>query len=428
MKNTDKHKLYTLETRKQFSNIVRGVFGDEPKTLTITDYKEIKDILMQLSSKLYEDKRKMSYVWWWRGSGSNHLEQFEIQDNYFYMNRWKMRIKELYINISPVPLFDFIIFRVHGESNDIPLIKNYEWANGYSELNLDRHTINDFSIREYINDGELCYFKQPYNFILTAQFGLPNLNIYTDDEIGKMLNKLLFGLINFETFKNWYTQILIHLKKRIDDFYNYLEQYPMLSLENELGKHIYNNLIKLGTYELNEQTFCRARQLRSQDPYDEANMWNPPADKVAVYEGRYNHFGQSFLYLADDEDTAFKEVIPEWHKSCSMVQIKIQKPIKVLDLRRVNFYSEDKGMDYIILHYMLVHEGTISQETKNDFIKPEYLVPRFVADCARLNEFEGILFNSTKGKGDNAVLFEPESLKNTGRIATLDKPYIYTNN
>ncbi|MGF6947570.1 hypothetical protein QF028_000063 [Neobacillus sp. B4I6] len=133
-----------------------------------------------------------------------------------------------------------------------------------------------------------------------------------------MLNKLLFGLIDYETFKNWYAHILVHLKQRIDNLYEYLVQFPMLSLENELGKHIFTNLQKLGTFELSEQTFYRARQLKNQSPYDEANMWNPPADKVAVYEGRYNHFGQSFLYMADDEETAFSEVIPEWHRSCSI--------------------------------------------------------------------------------------------------------------
>ncbi|MGF6947569.1 hypothetical protein QF028_000062 [Neobacillus sp. B4I6] len=109
-----------------------------------------------------------------------------------------------------------------------------------------------------------------------------------------------------------------------------------------------------------------------------------------------------------------------------MIEIKTQKPIKVLDLRRVNFYSEDKGMDNVILHYMLVHEGRISQETNKEYIKPEYLVPGFVADCARLHKFEGILFNSTKGKGDNLVLFEPDMLKTTGKIVTVDNPYIYT--
>ena len=102
-----------------------------------------------------------------------------------------------------------------------------------------------------------------------------------------------------------------------------------------------------------------------------------------------------------------------------MIKFSLQNPINVLDLRKVNFYSESKGMDYIMLHYMLVYEGAISQETKSPYVKPEYLVPRFIADCARINKFEGILFDSTKGKGENLVLFEPEVLKKTSRIDML---------
>lgn len=35
------HKTYTLETRKHFSNIIRSVLGDEPRTITISDRVQI---------------------------------------------------------------------------------------------------------------------------------------------------------------------------------------------------------------------------------------------------------------------------------------------------------------------------------------------------------------------------------------------------
>ena len=37
--------------------------------------------------------------------------------------------------------------------------------------------------------------------------------------------------------------------------------------------------------------------------------------------------------------------------------------------------------------------------------KPEYFVPRFVADAARAAGFRGILYDSNKFEGYNAVLF-----------------------
>ncbi|TDL88734.1 RES domain-containing protein [Vibrio vulnificus] len=418
------HKTYVLETRRHFSDIIRAVFGDEPKSFIISDQSEINTILMEISRKINLEVNKMSYIWWWRG-GNNHLNKFEVNNNHLYLNNWKLRISELYINISPISIFDFIILRVKGEDNDVPDTQNYEWNNNFTDLNLDKHTLYDFSIRKQLND-DLDYFSQPYNFILTAQFGLPNLDIYPDSLIEKMLNKLLFGEITNEGFQNWYTNVLANLKGEVNRFYNHIVKYPMLALEDKLGKQIYDSLKDLDRYELTDQIFFRARPLIENIPYDEEGMWNPPAYKLAVYEGRYNHFGQSFLYMAADEETAFKEVIPEWHRSCSMIKIKVQETISVLDLRKVNFYSENSSIKYIILHYMLVHEGTISQETKNSYIKPEYVVPRFVADCARLHNFEGILFNSTKNNGDNLVLFKPDMLKERGNVITVDEPYIFT--
>lgn len=420
----DSHNIYVLETRRLFSKIIREVFGEEEKSFTISDPDKIDKVLIQISEKINLQKKKMSYIWWWR-SGNNHLERFETREGYLYLNYWKLRIKELYINISPISIFDFIIFRVIGEVNEIPDTKNYEWNNGeFTDLDLKRHTFFDFNIRKSLGN-ELECFNEPFNFILTAQFGLPNLNIYTESTFEIMLNKLLFEEIDYEYFKNWYTKVLVEVKKYVNRLYEKIIKYPMLALDDKLGKYIYENLKRLGRFQVRDQIFYIARQLNSNIPFDEPNMWHPPSNRVAVYEGRYNHFGQSFLYLANNEETAFMEVIPEWHKSCSMIQIKINKTIDVLDLRRVNFYVEENGLDYILLHYMLVHEGTISREAKNPYIKPEYLVPRFVADCARHYNFDGILFNSTKNNGDNLVLFEPDTLREEGKVITSKIPYIY---
>ncbi|UUI39981.1 RES family NAD+ phosphorylase [Oceanobacillus oncorhynchi] len=370
----------------------------------------------------------MEYIWWWRG-GNSPIGKFEVSGNYLLMDYWKLRIEELYIQISPISVFDYIVFRVKGEKNNTPDIRNYNWTNEFVGVDLDHHTFYDYSIREHV-DEDLQYFKQPYNFILSAKFALPNLNMkgYSDSEIEIMLNKLLFNVIGYNEFKTWYNGILIGLKRQIDQFYNYLKEYPMLALNTEFGRHILENINGLGKHEITNASFYRARKMKEYIPYDEGGMWHPAAEKVAIYEGRYNHFGQSFLYLSSNEMTAFSEVIPLWHRSCSMIRIDVNQPIYVLDLRKVNFYTEEKGMNFIILHYMLVYEGIVSRETKNEYVKPEYLVPRFIADCSRLYDFDGILFSSVKGEGENLVLFEPDKLKLEQTIVTFEQPYIFNQN
>lgn len=229
----DDHKKYTLKTRKHFSTIIRDIFGDQPLSNKIDNKKEIKEVLSRLEEKINLDRKKMSYIWWWRG-GNNHIERFELIDEFLYVNHWKIRLKEIYVHISPISIFDFFIFRVAGETNDSPSTENYIWNNNFVELDLNRHTFQDVYIKEYINE-DILQFKQPYNFIMTAQFGLPNLNLghYSDSRIEIMLNKLLFKNISYIDFARWYTLPLESLRKKIDSFYNHLKKYPMLALDND---------------------------------------------------------------------------------------------------------------------------------------------------------------------------------------------------
>ncbi|MCO6416499.1 RES domain-containing protein [Siccirubricoccus sp. KC 17139] len=56
--------------------------------------------------------------------------------------------------------------------------------------------------------------------------------------------------------------------------------------------------------------------------------------------------------------------------------------------------------------------------------KPEYFVPRFVADAARAVGFRGILYCSTRFKGYNAVLFgwAAGEIRPEGRPSILEWP------
>jgi hypothetical protein len=75
---------------------------------------------------------------------------------------------------------------------------------------------------------------------------------------------------------------------------------------------------------------------------------------------------------------------------------------------------------------MLVYEGAISKHVENEFIKNEYLVPRFLADCARNKNLNGIIFNSTKKPDrENIVLFDPDYLRSIGGLKMESSPYLY---
>jgi hypothetical protein len=343
----------------------------------------------------------------------------------------RLRIKELFVQVSPIPRFDFILLNIEGEEKENAVTEDYAWRGREykleKEVDLESDTIYSGSALGQLNEYNY-YYKLPYNKILTAKFGAPNLNFFSDNKLEFMLNKLLFGVITYIEFTAWYNTPLNHLKKKIDNFHSHLMTFPMLGLDHDVGRFILKHISELPKINIENKIYYRARELKSMSPYMESEMWNPPVGEVPIGEGRYNHFAKSYLYMADNEETVFKEVIPTWHKTCSMARFKVIKCSNVLDLRRVAYYNDDsESLLFSLIHYMLVFEGAVSKPVENEFIKSEYLVPRFLADAARRNRFNGILFNSTKNpNGENLVLFDPENLRSIGWVEMQAEPYLYS--
>ncbi|MUG70602.1 RES family NAD+ phosphorylase [Paenibacillus validus] len=423
---------YKDNTRKFFGKLIRDVFGFEPRYIVL-EKDEVGQKLLEISKKMKETPELLHYTWWWRGGSNCPIESFDVNDGYLYMDGDRIKVKQMLVQISPIPRFDFILLNIEGEEKSQADIYDYEWAKkGYreeDEIDFDKDTFHTFRVLGKVNEKQF-YYKFPYNMILTAKFGAPNNNFFSDSKLEIMLNKLMFGVISYEEFIQWYNTPLSLLKKKVDDFYSYLILNPMLGMNHEVGKLIFKNIKGLPKINIEDKVFYRARELKNMSPYSESEMWNPPAGKVPIGEGRYNHFAKSFLYLANNEETVFKEVIPPWHKTCSMARFKVVKCTNILDLRRVVHYNDDSdNLLLSLLHYILVYEGTISKHVENEYIKNEYLLPRFLADCARSNRFNGILFNSTKNpSGENLVLFDPDNLKKIGWAIMEPEPYLYSVN
>jgi hypothetical protein len=305
MAEPNDQKNYQIETRKHFSGILRNIFGEKSRPISLESKDEIEKFLKSFSSILNSKPDKMGYIWWWRGIRNLHLEKFEFADGFLLMNSFRLMIKSIFVYISAIPRFDFIILNTCGEDIDEADTKNYSWKNAKrfdldyekfdeNDIDLDIHEFDEIEIRKKL-DNEYDYFRLPYIFLLSAQFGMPNQRIFTDTEQGRMLNKLLFNKITYKDFILWYTKILQQLKSRVNRFDSHLRRYPMLGLEDGFGKEITKNLTMLGKHKIMEESYYRARELKMHEPYNEDGMWNPPADKVAIYEGRYNHFGQNKL-------------------------------------------------------------------------------------------------------------------------------------
>jgi len=209
---------------------------------------------------------------------------------------------------------------------------------------------------------------------------------------------------------------------KLFEFNNFLSRYPYLGLNPSLktGKQIFN-LVKNGkTHIVESEEWYRARKLNNESRiYSFDEMGAPDPNKVPVKEHRYNHTGQSFLYLSNFERTAFLEIKERSENICATQKFTIQNLNNLLDLRS-NYDNIDPDID--LLYWAIIYNGFIGDKpSKTSSWKPEYFVPRFMADAARFHKYEGIIYTSAVSEGENLVIFNT----NHESVKPEDIPYIY---
>lgn len=98
---------------------------------------------------------------------------------------------------------------------------------------------------------------------------------------------------------------------RLHEFHTFLERYPYLGATHEFGKDLREGVGSFPSKTLKNEVFYRARRIDSGRTYTFEDFMPPDPAKFSVGEGRYNHAGQSVMYLADDKEGAAIECVRE---------------------------------------------------------------------------------------------------------------------
>lgn len=131
---------------------------------------------------------------------------------------------------------------------------------------------------------------------------------------------------------------------------------------------------------------------------------------IKISEGRFNHFGQRVFYLANSEQGAAKEAL-ENPGDVWLQKFQIIRATKILDL---TFAPLEEAASSNLLAFGendllavgLLYGRELSTVVERDKgWKPECFVPRYIADCARLEGFKGIKYKSSRFHLENLVLF-----------------------
>ncbi|MCP1994632.1 RES family NAD+ phosphorylase [Flavobacterium sp. HSC-61S13] len=187
-----------------------------------------------------------------------------------------------------------------------------------------------------------------------------------------------------------------------------IRETPYMALKNELALKVYEILEYISTktnfIKLDFPLF-RGRIIEKEE-YSNSDFLAPPPN--STNEGRYNHLGIPVIYCADTKNTCFTELRkPE--QNLYIAKFEIKKELKLLDLNSVGDFLEwdkDNLLNAIVL------SSIMSSKTNDDSkYKPEYYFTRFISDCCKSLNYDGIIYPSVQtGEGKNYILFDTKLL------------------
>jgi len=190
---------------------------------------------------------------------------------------------------------------------------------------------------------------------------------------------------------------------------------PFLVLSDEFARRIRDEITAfclVTEQALPTGEFFRGRDVDASSAAS-SDFGAPPASKTK--EGRYNHAGSPVLYLADTYETCWEECRRP-SDPFSIGILEFTKPVKILDLSEPD---EMKG----VLAPVMYSNLTAAPSEGGGWDRPEYVLTRFVADCARLAGMDGIRYRSTRtGKGTNTMLLKGEAAMDYIRVVRVEKP------
>lgn len=146
-------------------------------------------------------------------------------------------------------------------------------------------------------------------------------------------------------------------------------------------------------------------------PYSNSQIGAPPPYLAGF--GRINRAGVSFLYCASDKYTAISEIRPHPGDFVSIGKFILNKDCLIFDLTEIqflNFYICDEKLDGFKQLNTLTE---LLQKVIPPSERQAYNITQLIADCIRKLDFDGILFPSSVGQGDNLVLFNPTNMDYT---------------
>lgn len=189
---------------------------------------------------------------------------------------------------------------------------------------------------------------------------------------------------------------------------------------------------ELKTSRETHERFFRARI--SEQALTKADMWQPPANIVTA--GRANPIGIAYLYIADNIATSIHEVRPSNGSIVYVSEFTPNEELTLIDLRNpkataslINLTLNMSDIEMVLKHLKLLElfakdlaKTVVPERSHLEYIPTQFLCEFFKSIEIKSTghpepEYDGIIFSSSFGNGDNIVLFDVSKMTNEEPLA-----------
>ena len=163
-------------------------------------------------------------------------------------------------------------------------------------------------------------------------------------------------------------------------------------------------------------TLYRARINKQSGLYPVDSMGAPPSRLATA--GRANPFGISYLYAASTENTAISELRPHKGDAITVAHFQLIGGLKLIDLRSPRAtispfrYSDDElKMIHSKLGLLEKLGEELTKPVSLDSAHLEYLSSQYICEFIKYKGYDGVMYKSSLGDGDNYAIFDTQKLK-----------------
>ena len=136
--------------------------------------------------------------------------------------------------------------------------------------------------------------------------------------------------------------------------------------------------------------------------YSKKDSGIPPRDYAGVNRASPRYI--SYLYLADNIDTALAEVRAQVGQPISVAKYRLLKTLKIVDLCRIHEVFNDKSSYTELFLCIQINKAFSSPAISSD---KDYLVSQYIAEFIKTLGYDGIAFDSARNFGGiNLTLFD----------------------